>query len=38
VSSRWLYRIKHAAKGSIGKFKARFVERGFSKREGVDYE
>ena len=38
VTSRWLYKIKHAADGSIEKFKARFVARGFSQVEGVDYE
>jgi hypothetical protein len=38
VSSRWLYKIKHAADGSIEKFKVRFVARGFSQREGVDYK
>jgi hypothetical protein len=38
VSSRWLYKIKHAADGNIEKFKVRFAVRGFSKREGVDYE
>jgi hypothetical protein len=38
VSSRWLYKIKHATDGSIEKFKVRFVVRGFSQREGVDYE
>jgi hypothetical protein len=38
VSSRWLYKIKHVADGSIEKFKVRFVVRGFSQREGVDYE
>jgi hypothetical protein len=38
VSSRWIYKIKHVVDGSIEKFKARFVARGFSQIEGVDYE
>ena len=38
VTSRWLYKIKHATDGSIEKFKARFVARGFSQVKGVDYE
>ena len=35
---RWLYKVKHAAIGSIDKYKAWFIVRGFYKREGVDYE
>jgi hypothetical protein len=38
VSSKWLFKIKHAADGSIENYKARFVTRGFSKKEGIDYE
>jgi hypothetical protein len=38
VSSRWLYKIKHVADGNIEKYKVRFVARGFSQKEGVDYE
>ena len=38
VSSKWLYRIKHAADGSVEKYKARFVAKGFSQKEGVDYD
>ena len=36
VTSRWLYKLKHAADGSVEKYKARFVARGFSQVEGVD--
>jgi hypothetical protein len=38
VTSKWLYKLKHVADGSIEKYKARFVDRGFSQVEGVDYD
>jgi hypothetical protein len=38
IDSRWLYKIKHAADGSIEKYKHRFVTKGFSQKEGVDYD
>ena len=37
VTSRWIYKIKHAANGSVDKYKARFVSRVFSRKEGIDY-
>jgi hypothetical protein len=37
-SSKWIFKIKHTADGNIEKFKAKFVARGFSQREGVNYE
>ena len=30
VTSRWLYKLKHDVDGSVEKYKARFVARGFS--------
>lgn len=38
VTSRWVYKINHVANGNIEKFKAKFMARGFSQKEGVDYE
>jgi hypothetical protein len=38
VTSKWIYKIKHAPDGSVEKYKARFVARGFSQVEGIDYE
>jgi hypothetical protein len=32
VSSKWIYKIKHATDGSVEKFKARFVARGFTQK------
>jgi hypothetical protein len=30
VTSKWVYKINHVVDGSIDKYKARFVDRGFS--------
>ena len=38
VGSRWIYKVKQAVDGSVEKYKARFVARGFSQIEGIDYE
>ena len=38
VTSKSIYKIKHAADGSIEKYKERFVARGLSQKEGIDYE
>lgn len=37
VTSKWIYKIKHAADGSIKMYKARFVARSFSHKEGKFY-
>lgn len=38
VTSKWIYKFKHVVDGSIEKYKARVVARGFSQEEGIDYE
>ena len=38
VPSKWIFKIKHAAVGSIENYKARFIARGFFRKEGIDYE
>ena len=38
VSSKWIFKTKHSTDGSIEKYKSGFVSRGFSQKEGIDYE
>ena len=38
VGSRWIYKVKQAADGSVEKYKARFFSQCFSQIEGIDYE
>jgi hypothetical protein len=38
MSSKWIYKTKHSADGSLKNYKARFAARGFSQKEGIDYE
>jgi len=38
VGSRWIYKVKQVADGSVEKYKARFVARGFSQIEGINYD
>jgi hypothetical protein len=38
VTSKWIYNIQHVANDNIEKYKVRFVARGFSHKEGEDYD
>ena len=38
VGSRWIYKIKYTANNSVEKYKARFVAKGYTKKEGIEYE
>ncbi|GAB9477113.1 hypothetical protein Gpo141_00014172 [Globisporangium polare] len=37
IGSRWLFKIKRNADGSVNKFKARLVAQGFTQQMGVDF-
>jgi hypothetical protein len=38
MTSKWIYKIKHAVDGSVEKYKVRSIDRGFSQIEGVVYD
>ncbi|KAI1001523.1 hypothetical protein K3495_g6676 [Podosphaera aphanis] len=38
VGSKWVFRIKHKADGSIDRYKARLVAQGFSQQPGSEYD
>ena len=37
VGSRWIYKVKDVVDKSVEKYKARFMAKGFSRKEGIDY-
>ena len=38
ISCRWVYKVKTRPDGSVERYKARLVARGFSQQYGLDYE
>ncbi|GJT57055.1 ribonuclease H-like domain-containing protein [Tanacetum coccineum] len=38
IDNKWLYKIKYKASGQVDKYKARVMAKGFSHREGIDFD
>ena len=38
VGSTWVYKVNYIIDIIMEKYKARFMEKGFSQKEGIDYE